>query len=176
MLSFGYVFKKNEDFRAFWEGSFLHRGLGFSVGLFTIVLAVGLTYWVGVCRVVRGEFIRLRDREFVLAARALGVPSRRIVWRHVTPNVAHLVLISFSLLFLAAIASEVILSFLGVGLDEGEEASWGQMISQAKLELLRGQPVWWQITSATVAMFGLLLCVNLFTDALRDALDPRLRT
>jgi peptide/nickel transport system permease protein len=77
---------------------------------------------------------------------------------------------------MTAVKSEVILSFLGVGLDPGEEVSWGQMITGAKLELLRADPVWWQITASTVMMFGLLLFVNLFTDALRDALDPRLRS
>jgi peptide/nickel transport system permease protein len=174
MLSFGFVFR-SKGFSDWYEAGFLNA-MGVSLGLFTIVLAVGLTFWVGVCRLVRGEFIKLRELDYVLAARALGVPPRRIIFRHVTPNVFHLVLISFSLLFMAAIKTEVILSFLGVGLDVGQEVSWGQMITQAKLELLRSDPVWWQITAATVAMFGLLLCVNLFTDALRDALDPRLRT
>jgi peptide/nickel transport system permease protein len=174
MLSFGFLFKKNADFREWWVGVGLQEW--WSVGLFTIVLAVGLTFWVSVCRLVRAEFIRQRARDYVLAAKALGVPTRRVMFRHIVPNVFHLVLISFSLLFMTAVKFEVILSFLGVGLDDSEEASWGRMIAQAKLELIRADPVWWQITSATVAMFGLLLFVNLFTDALRDALDPRLRT
>ncbi len=145
-----------------------------SLGLFTIVVAVGLTFWVGVCRVVRAEFMKLRDLDYVTAAQSLGIPTPRIIFRHIAPNVFHLVLIQFSLLFMSAIKFEVILSFLGVGMEEGK-ASWGQMITQAKLELMRADPVWWQIAAATTAMFGLLLCVNLFTDALRDALDPRLR-
>ena len=174
MLALSFVFQKNLSIRDGYEASFIKQDLGISLGLFTIVLAVGLTFWVGVCRIVRAEFIKLRDRDFVMAAKSLGIPTRRVIFRHVAPNVFHLVLVSFSLLFMGAIKFEVILSFLGVGMEEGE-ASWGQMINQAKLELMRADPVWWQIGAATTAMFGLLLCVNLFTDALRDALDPRLR-
>jgi ABC-type dipeptide/oligopeptide/nickel transport system permease subunit len=174
LLSFAYVFRKNPAFADAYESSFLHEFLGISVGLFTIVLAIGFTGWVGVCRTVRGEFIRHRDRDYVTAAKALGVPTRRILFGHVLPNVFHLVLVSFSLLFIAAIKSEVILSFLGIGLDAGE-ASWGQMINHAKLELTRDPMVWWPLTAATGLMFGLVLSVNLFTDALRDALDPKLK-
>ena len=136
---------------------------------------LGLLTWVGVCRTVRGEFIRQRDRDYVVAAHALGVPTSRVIFRHILPNAFHLVLVSFSLLFVNAIKFEVVLSFLGLGLEAGE-ASWGLMISNAKLELLREPSVWWQLTTATVLMFGLILCVNLFSDALRDALDPRLKT
>ncbi len=174
LLAFAFVFRKNASFADAYDASFLNQTLGVSIGLFTIVLAIGLTWWGGVCRTVRGEFIRHRDRDYVVAAKALGVPTRRILFRHVLPNVFHLVLISFSLLFIGAIKSEVILSFLGVGLDAGE-ASWGQMITHAKLELTREPAVWWQLTTATGLMFGLVLSVNLFSDALRDALDPRLK-
>lgn len=174
LLSFAYVLRKNPSFADAYDGSFVKTTLGISVGLFTIVLAIGLTSWVGVCRTVRGEFIRHRDRDYVTAARALGIPTRRILFGHVLPNVFHLVLVSFSLLFIGAIKSEVILSFLGIGLDTGE-ASWGQMINHAKLELTRDPMVWWPLTAATVLMFGLVLAVNLFTDALRDALDPKLK-
>jgi peptide/nickel transport system permease protein len=174
LLAFSFIFKKNEDIRDWYNGSFLKESLDVSLGLFTIILAIGLTSWVGICRQVRGEFIRHRDRDYVTAARAIGVPTSRVMFRHIMPNVFYVVLISFSLLFITAIKFEVILSFLGLGL-EPREASWGAMISQAKLELLRDPWVWWQLTTATVLMFGLILCVNLFTDALRDALDPRLR-
>lgn len=175
LLAFAYVLKKNPGFVEAYEGSFLSRELGVSLGLFTMVLALGTTSWVGVCRTVRGEFLRQRERDYVVAARALGVPVGRIVFRHVLPNVFHLVLVSFSLLFVSAVKFEVILSFLGLGMEAGE-ASWGAMISQARLELLREPMVWWQLTTATAFMFGLVLCVNLFADALRDALDPRLKT
>lgn len=174
ILAFAFAFKTNEGIRDAYNDSFL-AGWGLSLGLFTIVLVIGLTFWTGVCRQVRGEFIRQRDLDYVTAARALGISTRRIVFRHVFPNVFHLVLISFSLLFIGAIKYEVVLTFLGVGVEPGE-ASWGRMISEAKLELIREPSVWWQITAATAMLFGLVLCVNLFTDALRDALDPRTRT
>jgi ABC-type dipeptide/oligopeptide/nickel transport system permease subunit len=175
LLAFAFVIRSNPWIQESYDASFLKKSLGVSLGLFSMIFTIGVTSWVGVCRSVRGEFIRQRDRDYVTAARAVGIPTRRIVFRHVLPNTLHLVLVSFSLLFVSAIKFEVILSFLGLGLEEGE-ASWGAMISQAKLELLRTPSVWWQLTTATVFMFGLVLCVNLFADALRDALDPRLKT
>jgi len=124
---------------------------------------------------VRGEIIKLRELEYVTAGRSLGLPTSRLLFKHVLPNAFHLVLVSFSLLFISAIKFEVVLSFLGLGL-EPEEASWGAMIRQGAQELIRTPSVWWQITAATVAMFGLVLAVNLLADAMRDALDPRLKT
>ncbi len=175
LLTFAYVLRRNPAFVDFYSGTFLKTELDLSVGLFTIVLAIGLTGWVGVCRTVRGEFVRHRDRDYVTAAKALGVPTGRVLFRHILPNVFHLVLVSFSLLFVTAIKSEVILSFLGIGLDPGE-ASWGQMIIHAQSELMRDPTVWWPIVTATTLMFGLVLSVSLFTDGLRDALDPRLKS
>lgn len=175
ILAFGFVFKVNEGLRDAYNASFLATGLKIPLGLMSMVLVMGLTFWTGVCRQVRGEFMRQRERDYVLAGRALGLSSSRIAFRHIFPNVFHLVLISFSLLFIGAIKYEVVLTFLGVGVDAGE-ASWGRMIEQAKLELLREPSVWWQLSAATAMLFGLVLCVNLFADALRDALDPRLRT
>ncbi|MFM8386734.1 MAG: ABC transporter permease [Planctomycetia bacterium] len=174
VLAAAYVVNANAGWREAYEASFLAQGLGLSLGLFTIVAVIGLVSWTGVCRQVRGEFIRERDLDYVTAARALGVPTGRIIFRHVLPNVMHLVLISFSLLFIGAIKYEVVLTFLGVGVEPGE-ASWGRMIEQSKLELLSEPPRWWQLTAATGMLFGLVLCVNLFVDALRDALDPRLK-
>lgn len=174
LLAFNFVLRKNDGFVDWYEQSFLATTLKLSLGVSTIVLTLGLTSWVGVCRTVRAEFIRQRDRDYVTAARALGLPTSNILFKQILPNVFHLVLVSFSLLLVSAIKFEVILSFLGLGLDP-EEASWGSMISQAKLELLREPSVWWQLTTATVFMFGLVLFVNLFADALRDALDPRLK-
>jgi ABC-type dipeptide/oligopeptide/nickel transport system permease subunit len=175
VLAFSFVFKVNEGLRDAYNDSFLAETLGIPIGLLSLVIVMGLTFWTGVCRQVRGEFLRQRERDYVLAGRALGLSSRRIAFRHVFPNVFHLVLVSFSLLFIGAIKYEVVLTFLGVGMDAGE-ASWGRMIEQAKLELLREPSVWWQLGTATALLFGLVLCVNLFADALRDALDPRLRT
>lgn len=175
LLAFAYVFRSNEGLKEAYNASFIKTDWGISLGLFQIVVAVGLTSWVGICRVVRGEIMKLRELEYVAAGRALGLSTPRLLFRHILPNAFHLVLVSFSLLFIGAIKFEVVLSFLGLGLEPGE-ASWGEMIRQGAQELIRTPSVWWQITAATVAMFGLVLSVNLLADALRDALDPRLKT
>lgn len=140
-------------------------------GFKAMFIAMGLTYWVGVCRVIRGEFLKVKERDYVLAARALGMSNARIMIQHVAPNVAHMLIIMFSLLFVEAIKAEVVLSYLGVGIENAP--SWGILIHAAESELMRGQ--WWQITFTSVALFGLVLALQVFTDALRDALDPRLR-
>ncbi len=174
LMAFSFGFKNNVDIKEWYQDSFYFQTLNVSMGLFSIILVIGLTSWVGVCRVVRAEYIKQRDSDYVAAAKALGYSTPRIIFRHVMPNVFHLVLISYSLLFVSAIKFEVILSFLGLGMDPGEP-SWGNMISQGTMELMRADTVWWQITAAGVALFLLVLCVNLLADALRDALDPRLR-
>ncbi|MCB9764931.1 MAG: ABC transporter permease [Alphaproteobacteria bacterium] len=143
-----------------------------SLGLFNIIVVIGLTSWVTLCRLVRAEVMKVRELEYVQAARALGLGSGRIMSRHVLPNVFHLVIINFSLRFVTAIKSEVILTFLGVGVDK--EPSWGQMIADAKNELMRG--IWWPLLASGVALFLLTLAINYLGDALRDALDPKLRT
>jgi peptide/nickel transport system permease protein len=141
-------------------------------GLVGVCLGIGLTTWVGLCRLMRGEYIKHRDRQYVLAARSLGVRNVSIIFRHILPNVIHLVIISFSLRFPGAILTEVVLSYLGIGVQG--EPSWGIMISDAKLRLWQGH--WYELGGATVAMFFIVLAFNLFGDALRDALDPKLRT
>jgi peptide/nickel transport system permease protein len=140
-------------------------------GITSVYLAIGLTSWVGVCRLIRGEVIKHKEREYVLAARSYGCSGRRIIFKHLIPNVFHLVIIDFSLRFVAFIHAEVILSFLGLG--EATRPSWGAMINDARIELSRG--VWWQMAAATVAIFFISLTLNVFGDALRDSLDPKLR-
>lgn len=140
-------------------------------GITAVYLAIGLTSWVGICRLIRGEVIKHKNRDYVTAANAYGASKFRIIFRHVLPNVTHLILIDLSLRFVAFIHAEVILSFLGLGAKS--EPSWGVMIDDARLELSRG--VWWQMTAATVAIFVISLALNIFADALRDALDPKLR-
>ncbi len=140
-------------------------------GINAVYLALGLTGWVGLCRLIRGEVIKHRDRDYVLAARAVGSSGWRIIGRHLIPNIFHLVIITFSLSFISYIHAEVILSFLGLGVKN--EPSWGVMIDDAKLELARG--VWWQLTAAAGAIFFISLTLHIFGDTLRDALDPRLR-
>lgn len=140
-------------------------------GILAVYLALGLTTWVNLCRLIRGEVIRHKDREYVQAAAAIGGGDFRKLFLHILPNVMHIVIINFSLQFQTAIKSEVILSYLGLGVQG--RPSWGTMINDAKLELARGN--WWQLAAATAAMFVVVLAFNTLGDALRDALDPKLK-
>jgi len=140
-------------------------------GLVAVYLALGLSSWVNLCRLIRGEVIRHKDREYVHAASAIGVSNFKKLFKHIIPNVLHIVIINFSLQFQVAIKSEVILSYLGLGVQG--RPSWGTMINDAKLELARGY--WWQLAAATLAMFVVVLAFNTLGDALRDALDPKLK-
>ncbi|MGD9782362.1 MAG: ABC transporter permease [Kiritimatiellia bacterium] len=140
-------------------------------GLLGVFLAIGLTTWVGVCRLVRGEVLQQKSRGYVRAARALGFSHGRILFRHILPNVIHVALVTFTLRFPAAIGTEVFLSFLGIGAQG--EPSWGTMISSARLRLWQG--MWWELAAVTAAIFAVVLAFNLLGDILRDALDPRLR-
>ncbi len=141
-------------------------------GLLGVFLGIGLTTWVGLCRLIRGEVIKHKQRPYVEAARALGCGSWRIMFRHILPNLVHVVIVTFTLRFPAAIGTEVFMSFLGIGVEN--EPSWGLMINSARLRLWQG--VWWEMTFVTIAIFLVVLAFNLLGDALRDALDPRLRT
>jgi peptide/nickel transport system permease protein len=140
-------------------------------GSVAVYLAIGLTSWVGLCRLIRGEIIKRKESEYVLAARAMGCSDFRILFGHLLPNVFHVILISFSLRFVSFIHVEVILSFLGLG--EADKPSWGAMIDAARTELARD--VWWEMVAATAAIFIISLALNIFSDALRDCLDPKLR-
>lgn len=140
-------------------------------GLLGVYLGIGLTTWVGVCRLVRAETLKHRDRPYVQAAQVLGFSSPRILFRHVLPNVFHVVIVAFTLRFPASIGTEVFMSFLGIGVQG--EPSWGVMINNARARLWQG--VWWEMTFVTAAVFVLVLAMNLLGDALRDVLDPRLR-
>jgi peptide/nickel transport system permease protein len=137
-----------------------------------IAFALGVTGWVGLCRLIRGETMRQAERPYVAAARALGQSHAKIVTRHLMPNVMHLVLISAVLGFSNIVLAEAILSYLGVGAPVGT-SSWGVMIDGGRTELGRDPLVWWNITAATVALFGLVLALNLLGDALRRAFDPK---
>jgi len=135
----------------------------------SVCVALGITSWIGFARLARAETLKLRELDYVQAARALGVRDRRIVLRHILPNLAHLVVITLVLMFSGLVLSEVILAWLGIGVD----GSWGQMIDQARDEFSRDPIIWWNISAAGGALFGLLLAVNFIGDALRDILDPR---
>ena len=146
-------------------GTLLHT----EPGMLAVYLAIGLTGWVTLCRVVRAETMKLRDQTYVKAARVAGVGDFRIIVRHILPNVMHLVVIYFTLRFAYAIMTEVIVSYLGLGVQHAP--SWGVMISDGQERLWRG--VWWEVGCATLFMFILVLALNLFGDALRDLCDPK---
>jgi peptide/nickel transport system permease protein len=138
-------------------------------GTLQVCIALGVTGWVNLCRITRGETLKLREADYVAAARALGVSDLRIIVRHILPNLAHLVIITFALLFTGLVLTETILSYLGIGID----GSWGQMIDQARDELARDPIIAWNLAAAAAVLFALILAVNLVGDALRDVLDPR---
>jgi len=138
-------------------------------GTWQVCVALAITSWVGFCRMSRAETLKLREMDYVEAARALGVSDMKIVWRHIVPNLGHLIVITFTLFFCTRILSETVLAYLGIGI----EGSWGQMIDQARAELARDPIIWWNLTSAAAALFTLILAVNLIGDAARDVFDPR---
>jgi ABC-type dipeptide/oligopeptide/nickel transport system permease subunit len=145
--------------------------LALGKGITAIFLALGLTSWISLARVIRGEFIKHKSRDYVVAAESLGASHSSRIFKHILPNVTHFVIINFSINFMSAIKAEVILSFLGLGVQG--QPSWGVMIDDAKLELSRG--VWWQLFGATFAMFFVVLAFNILGDALRDSLDPKIK-
>jgi ABC-type dipeptide/oligopeptide/nickel transport system permease subunit len=176
----GYFGGKTDDFVVWLSTTFASiPGLLFVLaiamvvgkGLLGVFLAIGLTTWVGVCRLIRAEVLKQKSRGYVRAARALGFSHGRILFRHILPNVIHVAVVSFTLRFPAAIGTEVFLSFLGIGAQG--QPSWGTMISSARLRLWQG--MWWELAAVTAAIFAVVLAFNLLGDALRDALDPRLR-
>ena len=141
-------------------------------GVLTIILILGLTGWTGTFRLLRAEYLKHKAREYVQAADALGASNARRMFMHIFPNVSHVVLVQMSILVVAFIKSEVILSFLGFGVPV-DVVSWGSMLNEAQNELILGK--WWQLAAAGTAMAILVTAFALFTDALRDALDPKLK-
>ena len=141
-------------------------------GLLGIYLGIGFSAWVGTCRTIRAEVMNHRTRAYVQAAKTLGYSDFRIMFRHILPNVAHIILIQFSIRFPSAVSTEVFISFLGIGVQG--EPSWGIMINNARLRLWQG--VWWEMAFTTLAIFLLVLVFNHLADYLRDRLDPALRS
>lgn len=137
--------------------------------LVPLYVAFCATFWVVPCRVVRAEVLKLAEADFVQAARAVGFPPAWILARHVLPNTAHLLLVNFALLFVSAVKSEVILSFLGLGVRDGP--SWGAMLRDSRDEVQSA--FFWQAGAATAFLFLLVAAFHCLTDALQDALDPR---
>jgi peptide/nickel transport system permease protein len=141
--------------------------------LLALCFILGVTSWTGLCRLLRGEALKLRELEYVQAAQAFGVSRFRIIVRHLLPNVMHLVIISAVMDFSGMVLTEAVLSYVGVGVDP-TMTSFGSMINAARLEMSREPMVWWSLAAAFFFMFTLVLAANLFADAVRDAFDPRL--
>jgi len=166
LIALKYAFT-DKHFDLFWIGPEIDLS-----GIHGLYIALGIISWIGTCRIVRAETFKLKNLDYVTAARATGQGHLRIVFRHIAPNLLHLAIINFSLGFVGAITAEVILSFLGLGVEVGTP-SWGSMINAARIDLVVGR--WWEITAACGAMFFIVLALNIFGDRLRDALDPKLR-
>jgi peptide/nickel transport system permease protein len=157
-----------------FAGKVLFAGTWFAVnldGIAGLYLALGIMSWVGTCRLVRAETMKIRQLDYCLAARSIGTGRFTTLLRHVMPNVAHIGIINFSLGFQGAIGAEVTLSYLGLGVKDAP--SWGRMIDAGKMDLLLGR--WWELAAAVGATFIIILAWNIFGDRLRDALDPKLR-
>ena len=148
--------------------------LAFGKGLTQLCIIMGVTAWTGLCRLIRGEVLKLREMDYVYAARAIGAGPFWIQVKHVIPNVMHLVVIRTVLMFSGLVLAEAVLSYLNVGVGPNT-MSWGSMINAGRFELAREPIIWWNLIAAFVFMFGLVLPANIFGDAVRDALDPRLK-
>lgn len=157
------------------ESSFSSVAQRADVRLLALCVIIGLTGWTGLARLLRAETLKLRELDYVTAARAFGVSGPRILLRHILPNVQHLILITVVMDFSGLVLAEAILSYVGVGVDPVMN-SWGNMINAARLELAREPVVWWPLAAAFSLMFALVLAANLFADVVRDAFDPRTST
>jgi peptide/nickel transport system permease protein len=141
-------------------------------GVESVVIILALTGWTGMYRQVRAEFMKHRSREYVRSAEAIGASNLSRMFRHILPNISHVVLVRMSLLTVGFIKAEVILSYLGLGV-RVDQVSWGTMLAEAQSELILGH--WWQLATATLFMAVFVTAFSLMADALRDALDPKLR-
>lgn len=141
-------------------------------GVWTVVIILSLVGWTGIYRLVRAEYMKHRAREYVRAAEAIGASHASRMFTHILPNISHVVLVQLSLHVVGFIKAEVILSYIGLGVPI-DMVSWGTMLSEAQTELVQGK--WWQLVAATTVMATFVTAFALLTDALRDALDPKLR-
>ncbi len=140
--------------------------------LLFLCMVLGITSWTGLCRYLRAESLKLREMDYIAAARSLGVSHATIITRHILPNVMHIVLITVVIDFSGLVLAEAVLAYVQVGVDPTTE-SWGNMINSARLEMARDPVVWWSLSAAFFFMLTLVLAANLLSDAVRDALDPR---
>ena len=140
-------------------------------GLFNLILALVAQRWIQYCRVVRGQTLSLRNRDFVTATQALGASDSRIIWRHIIPNIIQTSLVIGTFAMASAIISEASLSFLGLGVPP-EIPTWGTMLADARIYI---STAWWLALFPGLCIFLTVLGINLLGDALRDLLDPRLK-
>ncbi|MFC1602907.1 ABC transporter permease [Pseudomonadota bacterium] len=161
-----YMNKHGDEFNSLIERADLR--------LLFLCIILGVTSWTSLCRMLRGEALKLRELDYVQAAQAFGVRHFTIITRHILPNVLHIVMISVVLDFSGLVLAEAVLSYVNIGVDPTMN-SWGNMINSARLEMAREPIVWWSLTAALIFMFTLVLAANLFSDVVRDAFDPRLR-
>ena len=141
--------------------------------LLALCFILGITSWTGLCRLLRGETLKLRELEYIQAAQAFGVSSWRIIVRHILPNLMHIVIIALVMDFSGLVLAEAVLSYVGIGVD-ASMFSFGTLINNARMEMAREPMVWWSLAAAFAFMLTLVLAANLFADAVRDAFDPRL--
>ncbi len=143
--------------------------------LLFLCIILGITSWTSLCRLLRGETLKLREMEYIQAAHAFAVSHWRIISRHILPNVFHILLIAIVMDFSGLVLAEAVLSYVGVGVDPSM-ISFGTMINAARLEMAREPMVWWTLLAAFGFMFTLVLSANLFADAVQNAFNPRIRT
>ena len=165
ILSMQVFFNQHQD----WFSSNEMRA---DIRLCMLCFILGLTSWTNLCRLLRAETLKIKNLDFVLAAKILGASHGGIMLRHIVPNVAHIILITLTLDFSMLILAEAVLAYVGIGVDP-LTYSWGNLINVARLELAQDPIVWWSITAAFTFMFTLVLAINVFSDCLRDALDPK---
>jgi peptide/nickel transport system permease protein len=152
-----------------WFATAVERG---DIRLLALCIILGMTSWTGIARLLRGEALKMREYDYVQAARAFGVGAGQILLRHVLPNVFPIILITLVMEFSSLVLAEAVLSYIGIGVDP-TMFSFGLMINNARMELSRDPVVWWSLTAAFLFMVILVLAANLLADAVRDALDPR---
>ncbi len=146
----------------------------FGRSLLWICVAFGLTSWTELARLIRGETLKLRELNYVRSARSAGVSPARTILRHILPNLSHVYIVTFTITASSIVLAESVLTFIGIGVEPGQ-SSWGRMLVEAQTELVRSPPIWWVFAGASfLGIFPLVLALNVFGDALRDALDPRL--
>jgi peptide/nickel transport system permease protein len=144
----------------------------FGRGVSSVAIILSLVGWTAVYRQVRAEFLKHSGREYVRAAEAIGASASSRMFKHILPNVSHVIFVRASLLVVSFIKYEVILSYLGLGVGV-DDVSWGTMLAESQTELILGY--WWQLAAATLFMAVFITAFSMMTDAMRDALDPKLR-